>query len=172
MGSGVAPALPALFHRGLESALVSHCVTSAPLPLLLPLRYHWLFLLQSCPSGLPFARNITSRSEACTEFHDVDKKYCCLKSLHIFHICSAQGSLCKDMAISCFCVWCSWCQMHRELKHRRKIPTVINVINVQPAPMMQAYPVMMMPTHPLQTWASWFHFSLLCVGKVTTQNDI
>lgn len=61
MGSGVAPASPALFHRGLESALVSHYVTSAPLPLW----YHWLFLLQAYPSGLPFARNITSRSEAC-----------------------------------------------------------------------------------------------------------
>ncbi|XP_041791923.1 cornifelin homolog B-like [Chelmon rostratus] len=60
-----------------------------------------------------------------------------------------KGSLCKDIAVSCFCVWCSWCQMHRELKHRRKVPTVINVqsqtiVNMQPAP------VMMMPANPQQ----------------------
>lgn len=40
-----------------------------------------------------------------------------------------KGSLCEDIAISCFCRWCSWCQMHRELKHRKKTPTVINVHN-------------------------------------------
>lgn len=43
---------------------------------------------------------------------------------------SVQGSLCKDIATSCFCEWCSWCQMHRELKHRKNTPTVI--VNVQP----------------------------------------
>lgn len=31
-----------------------------------------------------------------------------------------QGSLCNDIATSCFCEWCSWCQMHRELKYRKK----------------------------------------------------
>ncbi|XP_019730778.1 cornifelin homolog B-like [Hippocampus comes] len=40
-----------------------------------------------------------------------------------------KGSLCKDIATSCFCAWCSWCQMHRELKYRSKNPTVINVFN-------------------------------------------
>ncbi|XP_077390984.1 cornifelin-like isoform X2 [Festucalex cinctus] len=40
-----------------------------------------------------------------------------------------KGSLCKDVVISCFCMWCSWCQMQRELKYRRKPPTVINVVN-------------------------------------------
>uniref|UniRef100_A0A672IB02 Plac8 onzin related protein 6 n=1 Tax=Salarias fasciatus TaxID=181472 RepID=A0A672IB02_SALFA len=50
-----------------------------------------------------------------------------------------KGSLCKDIAASCFCVWCSWCQMHRELKERKKTPTVINVqsqtfVNAHPAP--------------------------------------
>uniref|UniRef100_A0A3P9NYC3 Plac8 onzin related protein 3 n=1 Tax=Poecilia reticulata TaxID=8081 RepID=A0A3P9NYC3_POERE len=27
-----------------------------------------------------------------------------------------KGSLCEDILASCCCVWCSWCQMHRELK--------------------------------------------------------
>ncbi|XP_044056032.1 cornifelin-like [Siniperca chuatsi] len=52
-----------------------------------------------------------------------------------------KGSLCKDIAVSCFCVWCSWCQMQRELKHRKITPTVINlqsqtIVNMQPPPMM------------------------------------
>uniref|UniRef100_A0A8C6L3R3 Plac8 onzin related protein 2 n=1 Tax=Nothobranchius furzeri TaxID=105023 RepID=A0A8C6L3R3_NOTFU len=38
-----------------------------------------------------------------------------------------KGSLCKDIAVSCFCVWCSWCQMHSELKHRKKTPVIINL---------------------------------------------
>uniref|UniRef100_A0A3P8SNV9 Plac8 onzin related protein 6 n=1 Tax=Amphiprion percula TaxID=161767 RepID=A0A3P8SNV9_AMPPE len=53
-----------------------------------------------------------------------------------------KGSLCKDIAIACFCGCCSWCQMHRELKERNKTPTVITApspVRVQPAP------VMMMP---------------------------
>lgn len=41
-----------------------------------------------------------------------------------------QGSYCKDIATSCFCVWCSWCQMHRELRYRKKNTTV--VVNIQP----------------------------------------
>ncbi|XP_035863198.1 cornifelin-like [Sander lucioperca] len=57
-----------------------------------------------------------------------------------------KGSLCKDILASCFCGWCNWCQMHRELRHREKTPTVVNVhhqnvtnVNVQqPAPMMMA----------------------------------
>ncbi|KAM9795862.1 cornifelin homolog B-like [Syngnathus typhle] len=51
-----------------------------------------------------------------------------------------KGSLCKDVIASCFCMWCSWCQMHRELKYRSETPTIINVVNQtvvsQPAPMM------------------------------------
>ncbi|XP_061883541.1 cornifelin homolog B-like [Entelurus aequoreus] len=57
-----------------------------------------------------------------------------------------KGSLCKDILVSCFCVWCSWCQLHRELKHQNKTTAVVNVINQtviqQPAPMM------MMQTQP------------------------
>uniref|UniRef100_A0A8C9YHL2 Cornifelin n=1 Tax=Sander lucioperca TaxID=283035 RepID=A0A8C9YHL2_SANLU len=37
-----------------------------------------------------------------------------------------KGSLCKDILVSCFCGWCNWCQMHRELRHREKTPTVVN----------------------------------------------
>ncbi|XP_028260204.1 cornifelin-like [Parambassis ranga] len=46
------------------------------------------------------------------------------------HRYGIKGSHCKDIATSCVCVWCSWCQMHRELKYRKKAP---GVVNVQPA---------------------------------------
>uniref|UniRef100_A0A3Q3EJT5 Plac8 onzin related protein 6 n=1 Tax=Labrus bergylta TaxID=56723 RepID=A0A3Q3EJT5_9LABR len=56
-----------------------------------------------------------------------------------------KGSICKDIAVACFCGYCSWCQMHRELKHRKKTPTVVNVQNTtvfatQPAPVMMMQP--------------------------------
>uniref|UniRef100_A0A3Q2XWG8 Cornifelin homolog B-like n=1 Tax=Hippocampus comes TaxID=109280 RepID=A0A3Q2XWG8_HIPCM len=25
-----------------------------------------------------------------------------------------KGSMCNDILSSCFCMWCTWCQMHRE----------------------------------------------------------
>ncbi|CAL1592789.1 unnamed protein product [Knipowitschia caucasica] len=59
-----------------------------------------------------------------------------------------QGSVVKDICISWCCSWCSWCQMHRELKRRSKVPTIVNVQNVvqmQPAPMMMPQSNMMMP---------------------------
>ncbi|KAL3977479.1 apoptosis-stimulating of p53 protein 1 [Sarotherodon galilaeus] len=64
-----------------------------------------------------------------------------------------KGSLCKDIAISSCCCTCSWCQMHRELKHRKQAPTVVNIqnnniVNMQPVPVMQA-PMMMMPSQPV-----------------------
>lgn len=101
------------------------------------------------------------------------------------HVCCSQGSLCKDIAVSCFCVSCSWCQMHRELNYRRQKPTVINIVNVQPAPIVQRHPAVMIPTYTIQTvatprWAlrpligqarlaTWlqFHHCLFCF----TQND-
>uniref|UniRef100_A0A3Q4HRY9 Cornifelin-like n=1 Tax=Neolamprologus brichardi TaxID=32507 RepID=A0A3Q4HRY9_NEOBR len=63
-----------------------------------------------------------------------------------------KGSLCKDIAISCCCCTCAWCQMHRELKHRKQAPTVVNIqnnniVNMQPVPVMQA--PMMMPAQPV-----------------------
>ncbi|XP_060890559.1 placenta-specific gene 8 protein-like isoform X2 [Labrus mixtus] len=56
-----------------------------------------------------------------------------------------KGSLCKDIAVACCCGCCSWCQMHRELKHRKINPTVVNVQNTtvfatQPAPVMMMQP--------------------------------
>ncbi|KAI3368564.1 hypothetical protein L3Q82_025578 [Scortum barcoo] len=54
----------------------------------------------------------------------------------IRHRYGVKGTLCKDIAASCFCEWCVWCQMHRELKHRKKNTTVI--VNMQPAPVMMA----------------------------------
>ncbi|XP_078025059.1 cornifelin homolog A-like [Epinephelus lanceolatus] len=50
----------------------------------------------------------------------------------IRHAYGIKGSICKDIMTSCFCMWCSWCQMHRELKYRKKQPTV--VVNMQPGP--------------------------------------
>ncbi|KAK1800720.1 hypothetical protein P4O66_005911, partial [Electrophorus voltai] len=41
-----------------------------------------------------------------------------------------RGSMFEDIMISCFCIWCSWCQMHREIKHHN-IP--VTVISTQPA---------------------------------------
>uniref|UniRef100_A0A672IWG7 Plac8 onzin related protein 2 n=1 Tax=Salarias fasciatus TaxID=181472 RepID=A0A672IWG7_SALFA len=49
----------------------------------------------------------------------------------LLSIASLQGSLCKDIAVSCFCSTCSWCQIHRKLKEHRKAPIIINVHNVQ-----------------------------------------
>ncbi|KAK7888999.1 hypothetical protein WMY93_024559 [Mugilogobius chulae] len=45
----------------------------------------------------------------------------------IRHRYGIQGTVCKDICTSCFCVWCSWCQMHRELKYRKK-----DTVNMQP----------------------------------------
>ncbi|XP_039667727.1 protein PLANT CADMIUM RESISTANCE 9-like [Perca fluviatilis] len=71
-----------------------------------------------------------------------------------------KGSLCRDIVVSCFCGWCNWCQMDRELKNRENTPTVVNVqhqnvvnVNVQqPTPMMMApinpAPMMMAPINP------------------------
>ncbi|XP_024133886.1 protein PLANT CADMIUM RESISTANCE 11 isoform X2 [Oryzias melastigma] len=61
-----------------------------------------------------------------------------------------KGSIAGDIVASCCCTWCSWCQMHRELKHQRKAPVVINmqqqqVIHMQP----NLQPMMMMPTVPM-----------------------
>uniref|UniRef100_A0A3B4BFN1 Plac8 onzin related protein 6 n=1 Tax=Periophthalmus magnuspinnatus TaxID=409849 RepID=A0A3B4BFN1_9GOBI len=50
-----------------------------------------------------------------------------------------KGTICRDICTSCFCVWCSWCQLHRELRAQDKGPITVNVTNVvhaQPVPMM------------------------------------
>ncbi|XP_047443583.1 cornifelin homolog A-like [Mugil cephalus] len=58
-----------------------------------------------------------------------------------------KGSLCKDIAVACFCQLCAWCQMHRELKNREKAPTVINMQH-QTVYNMQPPPVVVMNTNP------------------------
>ncbi|XP_071398763.1 uncharacterized protein [Centroberyx affinis] len=66
----------------------------------------------------------------------------------IRHKYGIKGSLCDDIMISCFCEWCSWCQLARELKHRER---GTQVINVQPQPvvinMQTAAPVMTSQVH-------------------------
>lgn len=44
------------------------------------------------------------------------------------HILSVfpQGTLCNDITTSCVCVWCSWYQLHQELKHRKKTGGVVS----------------------------------------------
>ncbi|XP_070688891.1 cornifelin homolog A-like [Pempheris klunzingeri] len=49
-----------------------------------------------------------------------------------------KGSICKDILASCFCGWCSWCQMHRELKARKAKTTII--VNMQPGPLNAPVP--------------------------------
>ncbi|XP_067290327.1 cornifelin [Pseudorasbora parva] len=47
-----------------------------------------------------------------------------------------QGSLCEDIMLSCCCIWCSWCQMSREIKARKQTVTIY-----QTAPMFQPIPM-------------------------------
>uniref|UniRef100_A0A3B3UZR7 Cornifelin homolog A-like n=1 Tax=Poecilia latipinna TaxID=48699 RepID=A0A3B3UZR7_9TELE len=61
------------------------------------------------------------------------------------HKYGIKGSLCKDIVATSCCPICVWCQMYRELKHRKKSPVVINMevqspVNMQPHPMMAAPP--------------------------------
>ncbi|XP_061883605.1 cornifelin-like [Entelurus aequoreus] len=54
-----------------------------------------------------------------------------------------KGSLCKDIIVSCFCMWCSWCQMHHEVKQRSTPVVNVNIhqtVIQQPAPMMEQSP--------------------------------
>uniref|UniRef100_A0A3Q2CUR2 Uncharacterized protein n=1 Tax=Cyprinodon variegatus TaxID=28743 RepID=A0A3Q2CUR2_CYPVA len=70
-----------------------------------------------------------------------------------------KGSLCEDICISFCCAGLSWCQMHRELKFRKKEPIILNmqsqtVVNMQPAPMMMMPPPVYYPTQPAIVQAS------------------
>uniref|UniRef100_A0A8C8C182 Cornifelin n=1 Tax=Oncorhynchus tshawytscha TaxID=74940 RepID=A0A8C8C182_ONCTS len=55
------------------------------------------------------------------------------------HKYGIQQSLCEDIMASCFCVWCSWCQMAREIKDHKKSCTFTTIqpvaIQVQPQTM-------------------------------------
>uniref|UniRef100_A0A672TC71 Cornifelin homolog n=1 Tax=Sinocyclocheilus grahami TaxID=75366 RepID=A0A672TC71_SINGR len=33
------------------------------------------------------------------------------------------GSICEDIMVTCCCMWCSWCQMSREIKARKQTVT-------------------------------------------------
>ena len=88
---------------------------------------------------------------------------------------SLQGSSCLDVVEAGCCSWCSWCQMHRELKYRRKPPTVINMLNQNITNVqMQPAPAMMLHGHPAQAahpvvmtsyWELWPLFGLLGLLK-------
>ncbi|XP_071220313.1 uncharacterized protein ponzr10 isoform X1 [Salvelinus alpinus] len=55
------------------------------------------------------------------------------------HKYGIQRSLCEDIMVSCCCVWCSWCQMAREIKDHKKGCTFTTTqpvaIQVQPPTM-------------------------------------
>lgn len=44
-----------------------------------------------------------------------------------------QGTLCQDVALSCFCSSCSWCQMAREIQAQKRLPVNQSVTFVQPS---------------------------------------
>ncbi|XP_065146846.1 cornifelin homolog [Paramisgurnus dabryanus] len=45
------------------------------------------------------------------------------------------GSICEDIMVSCCCIWCSWCQMSREIKEHKKPITIMTT-----QPMVQVVP--------------------------------
>uniref|UniRef100_A0A3P8YAN3 Plac8 onzin related protein 10 n=1 Tax=Esox lucius TaxID=8010 RepID=A0A3P8YAN3_ESOLU len=45
----------------------------------------------------------------------------------IRHKYKIKGNLCWDILASCFCIWCSWCQMAREVKEHNKGCVYTNV---------------------------------------------
>uniref|UniRef100_A0A671M0H8 Plac8 onzin related protein 6 n=1 Tax=Sinocyclocheilus anshuiensis TaxID=1608454 RepID=A0A671M0H8_9TELE len=46
------------------------------------------------------------------------------------------GSICEDIMVTCCCIWCSWCQMSREIKAHKQTVTVVTTHPViQPIPM-------------------------------------
>uniref|UniRef100_A0A8C1W5V0 Uncharacterized protein n=1 Tax=Cyprinus carpio TaxID=7962 RepID=A0A8C1W5V0_CYPCA len=47
-----------------------------------------------------------------------------------------QGSICEDIMVSCCCIWCSWCQMSREIKARKQTVTVLTTY-----PVIQSIPM-------------------------------
>ncbi|XDV54111.1 hypothetical protein PO909_022473 [Leuciscus waleckii] len=48
------------------------------------------------------------------------------------------GNICDDIMVSCCCMWCSWCQISREMKARKKDITIMQTVLptvIQPIPM-------------------------------------
>lgn len=152
--SGAAPAWRARSHPGSGRTPASRYATFAASAWLQPSGFRCsALLLPPWLSGLPLETDIRSRCAASGAISKTLGEDLNAPS----HFC--QGSLCKDVAASCFCVWCSWCQMLRELNYRRNKPTVINIVSVQPASAAQPNPVIQ--TYPLHTgvlvaprWAS------------------
>uniref|UniRef100_A0A672S0Y7 Cornifelin homolog B-like n=1 Tax=Sinocyclocheilus grahami TaxID=75366 RepID=A0A672S0Y7_SINGR len=50
------------------------------------------------------------------------------------------GSICEDIMMTCCCIWCSWCQMSREIKARKKVVRIL-----QRNPMIQPVPMAVNP---------------------------
>ncbi|XP_050977806.1 placenta-specific gene 8 protein isoform X3 [Labeo rohita] len=46
------------------------------------------------------------------------------------------GSICEDIMVTCCCIWCSWCQMSREIKARKQSVTVVTT-----QPVIQTIPM-------------------------------
>ncbi|XP_039531541.1 placenta-specific gene 8 protein-like [Pimephales promelas] len=45
------------------------------------------------------------------------------------------GSICEDIMVTHFCMWCSWCQMSREIKARKQGLKIIQTVPAfQPVP--------------------------------------
>ncbi|KAL6472144.1 hypothetical protein MHYP_G00183320 [Metynnis hypsauchen] len=65
----------------------------------------------------------------------------------IRHKYQISGDICEDIAISCFCIWCSWCQMNREIEHRQKFAMALNA--QQAAPIFTTVPIV--TTAPIAT---------------------
>ncbi|KAL7397227.1 hypothetical protein ABVT39_018867 [Epinephelus coioides] len=80
-----------------------------------------------------------------------------------------KGSLCKDIIATSCCEWCAWCQMHRELKHRRQTPTVINMQN-QTIVQMQPPAVMMAPAY--QPQGGYVYQGVPAQDCVVTQSEV
>ncbi|KAJ3599056.1 hypothetical protein NHX12_033019 [Muraenolepis orangiensis] len=70
------------------------------------------------------------------------------------HKYGIKGTLCKDVMASCFCGWCSWCQLAREMERRKAasalatVPSHRVVVNVQPPPTTTTTTATTMQTTP------------------------
>ncbi|XP_050977805.1 placenta-specific gene 8 protein isoform X2 [Labeo rohita] len=42
------------------------------------------------------------------------------------------GSICEDIMVTCCCMWCSWCQMSREIKARKNVINIHSVVQTVP----------------------------------------
>ncbi len=106
------PALMAAFGIGV-------CVPPVGLAMRVAVRYKYHI-------GVSFSSPSTNKRKRATK--------------QLFICMLQQGSICEDIMTSCCCIWCSWCQMSREIKARKKVIRV-----VQRHPMMQPVPMAVNP---------------------------